>query len=452
MNANLRELLRCTRHRCKRLSRWILPSSLPRVRRGGTIEVYGDAWALSFCSFLPLQMHLLQLCLRRFSFGPSRSLHCAHRTGPHRGPQAHKALGCCSAAGRRQHLSRRRHAVAAVSRSVPPAVHEPASRIRGAADRGSHRASALRGSWSLPCSRRWPNAASRGSVSACSRSSTAKRNPSAGCTIGPSRWKIFAVSGPLASTMSASTSSPVCPGRRWTPGTNRWAFSRESGVDHASIYMLEVDDESRLGREMLVNGGRYRAKEVPADDLIADLYTEAIAVLAGHGLAQYEISNFARSGCESQPQPQVLASSSLSWVRARRPLHGAHPRGRNAALRHDRWLRRLSRDPGWTEPRRLDREEEMEEAWFLGLRLNEGVSLAALRGEFSASVVREFLSTIAELEDEGLITFVGRRPRRAYRAGTAALERGLRAISGAASRRIKLAPAARCCRIEVYVL
>jgi oxygen-independent coproporphyrinogen-3 oxidase len=48
----------------------------------------------------------------------------------------------------------------------------------------------------------------------------------------------------------------------------------------------------------------------------------------------------------------------------------------------------------------------MEEAWFLGLRMNEGVSLGALRGEFSASAVRDFLSTIADLEDEGLVMFV----------------------------------------------
>ena len=74
----------------------------------------------------------------------------------------------------------------------------------------------------------------------------------------------------------------------------------ESGVDHASIYMLEVDDESRLGREMLASGARYHAQTVPGDDLIADLYAEAIGFLAGHGLAQYEISNFARSGCESR--------------------------------------------------------------------------------------------------------------------------------------------------------
>ncbi|HVT97739.1 MAG TPA: radical SAM family heme chaperone HemW, partial [Acidobacteriaceae bacterium] len=74
----------------------------------------------------------------------------------------------------------------------------------------------------------------------------------------------------------------------------------DSGVDHASIYMLEVDEDSRLGREMLVNGGRYRANEVPPDDRIAEFYTEAIGFLAGHGLAQYEISNFARTGCESR--------------------------------------------------------------------------------------------------------------------------------------------------------
>jgi oxygen-independent coproporphyrinogen-3 oxidase len=181
----------------------------------------------------------------------------------------------------------------------------------------------------------------------------------------------------------------------------------ESGVDHASIYMLEVDDESRLGRELLVNGGRYRAKEVPGDDLIADLYTEAISFLAGRGLAQYEISNFARPGSESQ--------HNLKYWR-RQPYLGfgldAHSMLRThagATLRFgttddfDAYLE----SPGWSEPRHLDREEEMEEAWFLGLRLNEGVSLAALRGEFSASVVRGCLSTIAELEDESLVTFVG---------------------------------------------
>jgi oxygen-independent coproporphyrinogen III oxidase len=179
----------------------------------------------------------------------------------------------------------------------------------------------------------------------------------------------------------------------------------ESEVDHASLYMLEVDDESRLGRELLVNGGRYHAPAVPNDDLVAELYTEGIGYLAGHGLAQYEISNFARSGSES--------AHNLKYWR-RQPYLGfgldAHSMLRTharAALRFGSTddLDRYLADPGWGEPRLLDRQEEMEEAWFLGLRLNEGVSLAALRREFGASAVRESLSTIADLEEEKLVTF-----------------------------------------------
>lgn len=180
----------------------------------------------------------------------------------------------------------------------------------------------------------------------------------------------------------------------------------ESGVDHTSIYMLEVDDESRLGRELLVNGGRYHAQDVPSDDRIAELYTEGIGFLAGHGLAQYEISNFARTGYES--------THNLKYWR-RQPYLGfgldAHSMLRShagAALRFGTTddLDQYLESPGWSEPRPLHRVEEMEEAWFLGLRLNAGVSLAALRREFSASVVRECLATIAELERESLLTLV----------------------------------------------
>jgi len=180
----------------------------------------------------------------------------------------------------------------------------------------------------------------------------------------------------------------------------------ESGVDHASLYMLEVDDDSRLGHELLVNGGRYHAKKVPGDDLIADLYAEGVGFLAGHGLAQYEISNFARPGAES--------IHNLKYWR-RHPYLGfgldAHSMARTharAALRFGTTddLDRYLSSPGWEEPRRLDRQEEMEEAWFLGLRLNDGVSLAALRQEFGATAVRDCLATLTELEDEKLLTFV----------------------------------------------
>src|SRR6185437_16358630 len=46
--------------------------------------------------------------------------------------------------------------------------------------------------------------------------------------------------------------------------------------DHASVYMLEVDEDSRLGRELGKGGARYSAGLVPEDDEIAEMYVEAV--------------------------------------------------------------------------------------------------------------------------------------------------------------------------------
>ena len=69
---------------------------------------------------------------------------------------------------------------------------------------------------------------------------------------------------------------------------------------HVSVYMLEVDEDSRLGKEILRGGARYGAGETPGDDRTADLYEAAVERLAALGIARYEISNFARPGSESR--------------------------------------------------------------------------------------------------------------------------------------------------------
>jgi oxygen-independent coproporphyrinogen-3 oxidase len=72
------------------------------------------------------------------------------------------------------------------------------------------------------------------------------------------------------------------------------------GPEHVSVYMLEVDEDSRLGKEMLLGGVRYGALDTPTDDATADFYEFAVERLAGLGIARYEISNFARPGFESR--------------------------------------------------------------------------------------------------------------------------------------------------------
>jgi oxygen-independent coproporphyrinogen-3 oxidase len=65
------------------------------------------------------------------------------------------------------------------------------------------------------------------------------------------------------------------------------------GAAHLSLYMLDLEERTPL--QVQVSRGRVT---LPEDDLVADLYLEAVEHLAARGLQQYEISNFARAGEE----------------------------------------------------------------------------------------------------------------------------------------------------------
>jgi oxygen-independent coproporphyrinogen-3 oxidase len=56
------------------------------------------------------------------------------------------------------------------------------------------------------------------------------------------------------------------------------------------------------------------------------------------------------------------------------------------------------------EVRRLSLSEELEEAWFLGLRLHEGVAWQALAAEFGRDRVEIFHPVVQELGALGLLT------------------------------------------------
>ncbi len=174
-----------------------------------------------------------------------------------------------------------------------------------------------------------------------------------------------------------------------------------TGVEHASVYMLEIDEDSRLGRELLAGGTRYHAGDVPSEELTADLYETALTTL---GLPQYEISNFALPKSQSthnlkywRRQPYLgfgLDAHSMLRTRA-----GSALRFANTAL-----LPQYLRGADQEAARQLSKQEELEEAWFLGLRLNEGVAWHSLTAEFGREPVEAFEPVVDELADLGLLT------------------------------------------------
>jgi oxygen-independent coproporphyrinogen-3 oxidase len=187
------------------------------------------------------------------------------------------------------------------------------------------------------------------------------------------------------------------------------AVLTESRVPHASLYMLEVDQDSRLGREVLAHGFRYHADQVPADDLIAQMYSLAIERLSQAGLEQYEISNFCRPGMESrhnlrywQRRPYLGLGLDASSMLA---LHTADPLAQGLVLRStttDDLKAYLSGaepvETAWLAP-----AQQHEEAWFLGLRLNAGVEVAAVEREFGPATVALALAAVARLIESGLV-------------------------------------------------
>jgi oxygen-independent coproporphyrinogen-3 oxidase len=209
----------------------------------------------------------------------------------------------------------------------------------------------------------------------------------------------------------------------------------ESGVPHASVYMLEVDEDSRLGREMLAQGSRYHAGLVPSDDAIAQMYSFAIETLSRAGLAQYEISNFCRPGFASRHnlrywkrRPYLglgLDASSMLRAQQTKRLSPANWMGA-PGLAFETWestssyiLRSTTTDDlaaflenaepaetAWLSPAR-----QHEEAWFLGLRMNAGVSVAELVREFGSGTVAPALKSVARLVEAGLVISDGETVR-----------------------------------------
>ena len=177
-----------------------------------------------------------------------------------------------------------------------------------------------------------------------------------------------------------------------------------TGVSHASIYMLEIDEDSRLGRELLAGGARYGAATVPSEEQTAEFYETAMAFLPQHGLPQYEISNFAAVASRSRHNTKYWRRT--SYVGFGLDAHSMLRNRQGEALRFNNpdALPVYLSAPQEPLEHPLSRASELEEAWFLGLRLSEGVRWAALVDEFGPEAIFTQRQVVEDLCAQGLLT------------------------------------------------
>jgi oxygen-independent coproporphyrinogen-3 oxidase len=194
----------------------------------------------------------------------------------------------------------------------------------------------------------------------------------------------------------------------WLPNqrVDEWLESVDHAIalspDHLSLYMLEVYPNAPLKEDM----ARARWSQAPDDDA-ATMYVSAMERLENAGYEQYEISNVARPGCRARHNLKYWQDG--EWrgfgCGAHSTLKGV--RWKNVAAAAD-YIERVQRGvSAAVDVRRLSAAERLGDALFTGLRLTDGVDLAAVDSRYAVDVWRRFGAELEPFIDEGLLERAG---------------------------------------------
>ncbi len=189
--------------------------------------------------------------------------------------------------------------------------------------------------------------------------------------------------------------------------------------EHVSIYLLEVDEGSRLGREVLAGGSRYSARAIPADDAMAEFYETACACLLGMGYHHYEISNWGKPGLESKHNLKYWRreaylgfgagahsfSGTERWANAHdaneyvKAMGGGEIQGAEAGAQPRVAVLRLPIE----QHEVLTAERALEEELFLGLRQLDGIDVGKIEQAYGVTLASRFdpLALAGLVEREG---------------------------------------------------
>ncbi|HEX3053290.1 MAG TPA: radical SAM family heme chaperone HemW [Aggregatilineaceae bacterium] len=190
-----------------------------------------------------------------------------------------------------------------------------------------------------------------------------------------------------------------------------WQISLQTALDlnpdHLSLYGLGIEPDTPL--ERWINQGDL---PIPDSDLAADMYEWASEVLLNLGYVQYEISNWARPGCESRHNLHYWRN--FSYLGFGAGAHGYAARTRYSNVLHPaHYIQRIESqlDPlpfplsaAADEVLTIDSSQEMSEMMLMSLRLlQEGLSLSVFHTRFGQELWNVYGSQLDRLIEFGLL-------------------------------------------------
>jgi len=174
-----------------------------------------------------------------------------------------------------------------------------------------------------------------------------------------------------------------------------WGRSLEELIalspEHVSTYIMEIDEGSRLGLEVLEGGSRYSARELPNEELMADFYALAQRELRSAGYQQYEISNWAKPGFPSRHNLKYWRREPYLGFGAGAHSFSGTERWANV---HDAAAYVASVSAGQSAVESIDtvtRELAFEEELFLGLRQLAGIDLRRIERQYGVDLEAKLL-------------------------------------------------------------
>jgi oxygen-independent coproporphyrinogen-3 oxidase len=173
--------------------------------------------------------------------------------------------------------------------------------------------------------------------------------------------------------------------------------------EHLSLYLLEIHDGTPLATQ--VRDGR---QPMPDEDLAAEMYELMLDKVTAAGYAQYEISNFARTGFESRHNTKYWRLEPVYGFGV--SAHSFDGSQRYANERDTAKYVSLIEGSGGAEVMR-EQIDAASEFIFLGLRLNKGIDAAEYKTRFGIDLHQKYSAELKEIRDAGLIETDGRNFR-----------------------------------------
>lgn len=182
-------------------------------------------------------------------------------------------------------------------------------------------------------------------------------------------------------------------------------------VDHLSLYQLTIEPGTAFGARAAAG----KLRDLPDDDLSADMYFDTQDLCDAAGMGCYEISNHARPGAESRHN--LVYWRQGDWAAVGPGAHGrlTLPSGRVATEAHrmpGAWLQAVESAGTGEMPRDMvPAAEQATEYLLMSLRLTEGLDEARYAGISGQSLDEDTLKSLIDLEmierSEGRIRATG---------------------------------------------